>query len=69
LTERPGVELTVDLVGRQVRGPDHAWEFSLDEHSRWRLLEGLDDIGLTLRHRDAIDAFEVQRPSFAPVVA
>ena len=69
LTERPGVELDVDLVQRQVRGPDHAWEFSLDEHSRWRLMEGLDDIGLTLRHRDAIDAFEVQRPSFAPVVA
>jgi 3-isopropylmalate/(R)-2-methylmalate dehydratase small subunit len=69
LAERPGVELTVDLVLRQVRGPDQAWEFSLDEHSRWRLMEGLDDIGLTLRHQDAIDAFEVGRPSFKPVVA
>src|SRR5258705_4306810 len=49
LEEQPGVELTVDLVQRQVVGPDHAWEFSLDEHSRCRLMAGLDDIGLTLR--------------------
>ena len=69
LEERPGVELTVDLVQRQVVGPDHAWEFPLDEHSRWRLMEGLDDIGLTLRHQDAISEFEASRPSFKPVVA
>src|SRR6478736_5698523 len=50
LTEQPGAQLTVDLVARQVTGPDLEWEFPLDEHSRWRLLEGLDDIGLTLRH-------------------
>jgi 3-isopropylmalate/(R)-2-methylmalate dehydratase small subunit len=71
--ERDGVELTVDLVERQVRGPgagrEETWEFSLDEHSRWRLLEGLDEIGLTLRHEDAITAFEAGRPSFKPVVA
>jgi 3-isopropylmalate/(R)-2-methylmalate dehydratase small subunit len=69
LEERPGVELTVDLVQRQVVGPDHAWEFSLDEHSRWRLMEGLDDIGLTLRHAEAIDEFEATRPSFKPAVS
>ena len=70
LEERPGVELTVDLVERQVRaGPTPAWAFALDEHSRWRLLEGLDDIGLTLRHADAIAAFEATRPSWKPVVA
>ncbi len=77
--ERPGVELTIDLVARQVRAPQllsadpgappTSWEFSLDEHSRWRLIEGLDDIGLTLRHEDAIAAFEDTRPSFKPVVA
>src|SRR5258705_11510751 len=69
LDEQPGVELTVDLVERQVRGPEFAWEFPLDEHSRWRLLEGLDDIGLTLRHLDAIASFEASRPAFKPVLA
>ncbi len=69
LDQQPGVELAVDLVARQVRGPDLAWEFSLDEHSRWRLIEGLDDIGLTLRQEDAIAAFEATRPSFKPVMA
>jgi 3-isopropylmalate/(R)-2-methylmalate dehydratase small subunit len=68
LEEQPGVELTVDLVQRQVVGPDHSWEFPLDEHSRWRLLEGLDDIGLTLRHADSIAEFEASRPSFKPLV-
>jgi 3-isopropylmalate/(R)-2-methylmalate dehydratase small subunit len=69
LEERPGVELTVDLVERQVRGPELSWAFPLDEHSRWRLLEGLDDIGLTLRHADAITDFEASRPSWKPAVA
>ena len=66
--EQPGVELTVDLVRRAVLAPDHGWEFSLDEHSRWRLMEGLDDIGLTLRHADEITTFEATRPSFKPAV-
>jgi len=68
LEERPGTELTVDLVARVVRGPDLEQEFPLDDHSRWRLMEGLDDIGLTLRHADEIAAFEATRPSFKPVV-
>jgi len=68
LEERPGTELTVDLVERQVRGPDLAWDFPLDDHSRWRLMEGLDDIGLTLRHEDAIAAFEAERPAWAPAI-
>jgi 3-isopropylmalate/(R)-2-methylmalate dehydratase small subunit len=68
LEEQPGMQLTVDLVERQVRGPDVDWPFQLDEHSRWRLLEGLDDIGLTMRHEDAIAEFERTRPSFKPVV-
>jgi len=66
--EQPGVQLTVDLLQRAVLAPDHSWEFSLDEHSRWRLMEGLDDIGLTLRHADEITAFEATRPSFKPAV-
>jgi 3-isopropylmalate/(R)-2-methylmalate dehydratase small subunit len=69
LEEQPGVELTVDLVELVVRGPDLSWPFAIDEHSRWRLIEGLDDIGLTLRHADSIAAFELSRPSFKPVVA
>jgi 3-isopropylmalate/(R)-2-methylmalate dehydratase small subunit len=69
LEERPGVELTVDLFERQVRGPELSWAFPLDEYSRWRLLEGLDDIGLTLRHADAITDFESSRPSWKPAVA
>ena len=69
LEERPGTEVTVDLVERQVRIPDATWSFELDDHSRWRLLEGLDDIGLTLRHADAIAVFETTRPSFKPAVA
>src|SRR6476620_7697193 len=51
LEEEPGAQLTVDLVGLQVRAgageTGSSWPFSLDEHSRWRLMEGLDDIGLT----------------------
>jgi len=76
LEERPGVELTVDLVDRVIRGPAAAdggeeelrWPFALDEHSRWRLMEGLDDIGLTLRHEADIALFEAARPSFKPAV-
>ncbi len=68
LEEQPGVELTVDLVAREVTGPDLTHEFALDDFSRYRLLEGLDDIGLTLRHVEDIAAFEAQRPSYKPVV-
>jgi 3-isopropylmalate/(R)-2-methylmalate dehydratase small subunit len=68
LEEQPGVELTVDLVARAVRGPDVEQEFALDEFSRYRLLEGLDDIGLTLRHADDITAFEAVRPPHKPVL-
>jgi 3-isopropylmalate/(R)-2-methylmalate dehydratase small subunit len=69
LEERAGVELTVDLVARRVTGPDLEHEFSIDDFSRYRLLEGLDDIGLTLRHADDIAAFEARRPSYKPVLA
>jgi 3-isopropylmalate/(R)-2-methylmalate dehydratase small subunit len=68
LAEQPGIQLTVDLVAREVSGPDLSWTFPIDDHSRWRLIEGLDDIGLTLRHADEIDAFEARRPAWKPSV-
>jgi 3-isopropylmalate/(R)-2-methylmalate dehydratase small subunit len=65
----PTALLTVDLVERQVRTSSSTWPFALDDFSRWRLLEGLDDIGLTLRHEAAVSAYEARRPPFLPVVA
>ena len=62
-------EVTVDLAAREVRTSVGTWAFPLDDFSRWRLLEGLDDIGLTLRHEVAITEFESSRPAFKPVVA
>ncbi|MFC0600729.1 3-isopropylmalate dehydratase small subunit [Streptomyces palmae] len=62
----PAAEVTVDLVERQVRAEGITAEFSLDENARWRLLEGLDDISLTLREESEIAAFEARRPSFKP---
>ncbi|MTE21166.1 3-isopropylmalate dehydratase small subunit [Streptomyces sp. TRM43335] len=67
LTEAdPTVEITVDLVAREVTAPGVTAAFELDENARWRLLEGLDDISITLRHEDAIAAYEAGRPSFKP---
>jgi len=63
----PTVEVTVDLAARQVRCAELAYGFELDDYTRWRLMEGLDDIGLTLRHTADIDAFEAARPSFKPL--
>jgi 3-isopropylmalate/(R)-2-methylmalate dehydratase small subunit len=68
LEEQPGVELTVDLVERQLRGPDLSWAFPIEDHTRWRLLEGLDDIGLTLRREAEIADYEARRPSWKPVI-
>jgi 3-isopropylmalate/(R)-2-methylmalate dehydratase small subunit len=65
----PVFEVTVDLAAREVRTSVGTWAFPFDDFSRWRLLEGLDDIGLTLRHEGAITDFESSRPTFKPVVA
>ncbi|WP_328384357.1 3-isopropylmalate dehydratase small subunit [Streptomyces sp. NBC_00400] len=62
----PAAEVTVDLVGRQVRAEGVSADFELDENARWRLLEGLDDISLTLREESAIVEYEANRPSFKP---
>jgi 3-isopropylmalate/(R)-2-methylmalate dehydratase small subunit len=72
LTEAdPAVEVTVDLAAREVRVDsgevtELTAPFEIDDYTRWRLMEGLDDIGLTLRHVDMIDAFESKRPAHKP---
>jgi 3-isopropylmalate/(R)-2-methylmalate dehydratase small subunit len=63
----PSAEVTVDLEAKEVRAGGRAIGFEFDDYSRWRLLEGLDDIGLTLRHADAIGEFEKSRPGWLPV--
>jgi 3-isopropylmalate/(R)-2-methylmalate dehydratase small subunit len=69
LVERdPGAAVTVDLVHRQVHASGASWPFPLDDFSRWRLMEGLDDIGLTLRHEPDVSAYEAHRLPFLPVV-
>jgi 3-isopropylmalate/(R)-2-methylmalate dehydratase small subunit len=65
----PSTEITVDLVERQVRGGPVEAAFDLDDYTRWRLLEGLDDIGLTLTHADAITDYERRRPTWLPTTA
>jgi len=64
----PAVELTVDLEERTVRGGGVIASFDIDDFTRTRLLEGLDDIGLTLRHVDAIERFEASRQPWLPTV-
>ncbi|WP_329567866.1 3-isopropylmalate dehydratase small subunit [Kitasatospora sp. NBC_01266] len=67
LTEAdPNAEITVDLQDREVRAEGVTASFELDENARWRLLNGLDDISITLRNADDIDAFEADRPAFKP---
>ncbi|MGN6474770.1 MAG: 3-isopropylmalate dehydratase small subunit [Mycobacteriales bacterium] len=63
----PIAEIVVDLEAREVRAPGVSVPFELDDYTRWRLMEGLDDIGLTLRHTDDIAAFEASRPARLPV--
>jgi 3-isopropylmalate/(R)-2-methylmalate dehydratase small subunit len=62
----PAADVAVDLEAREVRFGDSVVAFELDDYSRWRLLEGLDDIGLTLQHTDLIAAFEDTRPAWMP---
>jgi 3-isopropylmalate/(R)-2-methylmalate dehydratase small subunit len=64
----PAAQVTVDLVEREVRTAGSTWTFPLDDFSRWRLLEGLDDISLTLRHEPAIGEYERHRQPFLPLV-
>jgi 3-isopropylmalate/(R)-2-methylmalate dehydratase small subunit len=66
LEAAPGMEATVDLVERTVTVGNTTVPFEIDEYTRWRLLEGLDDIGLTLRDEQAITDFEARRESWRP---
>ncbi|GAB2695556.1 3-isopropylmalate dehydratase small subunit [Thalassiella azotivora] len=66
LENHPGTEVTVDLQAQQVRCAEVVAPLTIDGYTRWRLLEGLDDIGLTLRHAEEIDRFEAARPSWKP---
>jgi 3-isopropylmalate/(R)-2-methylmalate dehydratase small subunit len=66
LENEPGTEVTVDLSAKTVRAKDFSAPFQIDDYTRWRLLEGLDDIGLTLRNVDAIGEFETGRPTWLP---
>ncbi|MEY3129001.1 MAG: hypothetical protein RL405_321 [Actinomycetota bacterium] len=63
---QPGVGATVDLVNKTVSVGDLTVNFDIDEYTRWRLLEGLDDIGLTLRDEQAITDFEQRREAWRP---
>jgi 3-isopropylmalate/(R)-2-methylmalate dehydratase small subunit len=58
--------VTVDLEAREVRWLDRTAPFEVDDYVRWRLIEGLDDIGITLRHEADITAFEARRPAWLP---
>lgn len=62
----PALQFTVDLTAGTIGAGAETFEFQIDAYTRWRLLEGLDDIGLTLRHADAITDYEARRPSFKP---
>ena len=66
LEANPGLEATVDLVAKTVTVADIRADFEIDEYTRWRLLEGLDDIGLTLRDEQSITDFEAKRESWRP---
>ncbi|MBM7278377.1 3-isopropylmalate dehydratase small subunit [Gordonia rubripertincta] len=66
LEENPGMEITVSLVDKTVTAGDLVVPLAIDDYTRWRLMEGLDDIGLTLRQVDAISEYESKRPSFKP---
>jgi len=67
LENDPGTEVTVDLAGQTVVAGSLVLPFEIDAYTKWRLLEGWDDISLTLRHADEITNFEKSRPAFAPV--
>lgn len=69
LENAPGSSVTVDLESRTVTAGDIVAAFEVDDYTRWRLLEGLDDISLTLRHEGDITAYESTRPSWKPTTS
>ena len=69
LENAPGTEVSVDLAEQTIVAAGLTVSFEIDPYIKWRLLNGLDDIGLTLRHADEIDEFEKSRPSFKPTTS
>jgi 3-isopropylmalate/(R)-2-methylmalate dehydratase small subunit len=69
LEAEPGARLTVDLQSRSITATGISVPFELDDYTRWRLLEGLDDIGLTLRHETEVTSFEAKRPGYMPTAS
>ena len=66
IEEEPSLEIKVDLDTRLVSYKNEAISFDLDDYTRWRLMEGLDDIGLTLRKIDEVENFEEKRAKYKP---
>lgn len=69
-TDEPGLVVSIDISNRTLTVPELGIElgFPMDDFTQYRLLEGLDDIGITMRHADAISAYEARRPSWMPVI-
>ena len=66
IENEPATQITVDLENRTVSYQGNSVSFEIDDYTRWRLVEGLDDIGLTMQHLDEIAKFEEKRPKFKP---
>jgi 3-isopropylmalate/(R)-2-methylmalate dehydratase small subunit len=62
----PGTKVTVDLENKTISAGDVSAPFEIDDYTRYRLLNGLDDVGITLSHEDEIAAYEATRPAFKP---
>lgn len=67
LENEPGTEVTVELKEQRISAGSLVLDFEIDPYTKWRLLEGWDDISLTLRHADEITNFESSRPAFKPI--
>jgi 3-isopropylmalate/(R)-2-methylmalate dehydratase small subunit len=63
---KPSTGVVVDLESRELRADTLVSEFEVDDYTRWRLLQGLDDVGLSLRHIGKIERYEASRPSYLP---
>ncbi len=69
IENHPDTKVTVDLESRTITAGGLTATFDVDEYVRWRLMEGLDDVGLTLKHVDTITEFEGKRPAYKPATA
>ena len=66
IENNPAMSISVDLESKSVSYEDKKISFELDDYTRWRLMEGLDDIGLTMRNLDDVEKFEQKRANFKP---